>query len=358
MRIYSSFLILIIAFFTSCDDGDIIVTTFEFEEQTFDGMCSDQRNKVLYHINNDDVFETLTIAISNSNFSSENNRLLRETQALSLPLDNNTVAPVTIALTGNNEIVYRTYDAAVPNDYFCRDIPPSSPRVIQEYRSVGGEVIINTGVRYTSSNRGMDHDNDGIPSTEEGMNNLQDTDGDGIPDYLDTDDDGDNVLTSIERQVQVEDPTEGEFPDTDDDGTPNYLDPDDDGDGVPTRREITADQQEPNRVQNDAGNMPRYLDRFTTIAYEGPIEFSVVNEIPVSYSSVVEVRNLKLRNQGGDGEEISFTEKGLGIFNSGTVAIPITGNGDGEEDPDEGEENPDEGTEDENEDNNGNGEEG
>lgn len=343
MRLYSTLLMLVLTLLTSCDDGDIVITTFDFEEEAFDGMCSSQRNKVLYHINNGDVFETLTIQLSNNAFSTEEGRLIREAQNLSLPLNNNTIETIRIPLTGNNEIIYRTYDATVPNDYFCRDIPPSTPRVLQEYRSVGGEIVITTSFQYNT----QDHDGDGIPSVEEGMATLQDTDGDGIPDYLDADDDGDNVPTSIERQIRVDNPTEDGYPDSDEDGIPNYLDPDDDNDGIPTRREITAEQQDPTRVINDGGELPRYLDRFTSIRYDGPIEFSVTNNISVSYSSNIEARNLKLRNQGGDSEEISFTEKGFGIFRTGAVSTPISTNGNGEVDPDEDGEPEDEDTEDE-----------
>lgn len=343
MRLYSALLILMLTLFTSCDDGDIIITTFDFEEESFDGMCSSQRDKVLYHINNGDVFETLTIQLNNSAFSTEDGRLVRQAQNLSLPLNSNTIETIRIPLTGNNEIIYRTYDATVPNNYFCRDIPPSTPRVVQEYRSVGGEIVITTSFQYNN----QDHDGDGIPSVEEGMATLQDTDGDGIPDYLDADDDGDNVPTSIERQIRVDNPTEDGYPDTDGDGIPNYLDPDDDGDGIPTRREITAEEQDPTRVFDENGNLPRYLAVLSNERYDGPIEFSVPNNISVSYSSNIEARNLKLRNQGGDSEEISFTEKGFGIYTSGAVSTPININGNGEEvDPDEDGEPEDEDTED------------
>ncbi len=75
-----------------------------------------------------------------------------------------------------------------------------------------------------------DHDRDGVPTWIEDINKdfrplNDDTDGDGIPDYLDTDDDGDNILTNDE--IRDED---GEiaidYPDADNDDTPDYLDPD------------------------------------------------------------------------------------------------------------------------------------
>ncbi len=63
---------------------------------------------------------------------------------------------------------------------------------------------------------------DGIPTQLE--MSRGDTDGDGIPDYMDADDDGDCVPTSVE---------EGRG-DSDGDGIPDYLDYDDDNDGIPT----------------------------------------------------------------------------------------------------------------------------
>ena len=60
-----------------------------------------------------------------------------------------------------------------------------------------------------------DQDCDGNPS------DALDFDGDGIPDYLDTDDDNDGLSTLLKG-----------LKDTDGDGTPDYHDTDDDNDGV------------------------------------------------------------------------------------------------------------------------------
>lgn len=129
-----SCLIVMLFFLASCDDGDIIVTTFDFEEETFN-LCGKGRDKFLYHVNNDDVFETLTLQLNSPNFAIEDNALVVSEEIIRIPL------------TGNNIITYRTYDATVPtgrNAYFCTLNPPPTPRVIQEYRSVGGTVIIRT----------------------------------------------------------------------------------------------------------------------------------------------------------------------------------------------------------------------
>ncbi len=60
---------------------------------------------------------------------------------------------------------------------------------------------------------------------------YRDSDYDGIPDYLDTDDDGDGILTLLEVDLEAED-FESRLIDLDNDGIPNYLDKDDDGDGI------------------------------------------------------------------------------------------------------------------------------
>jgi len=73
-----------------------------------------------------------------------------------------------------------------------------------------------------------DHDNDGVTSIQEGVSRVnsnldQDTDDDNISDYLDTDDDGDTILTRDEIKVD----SEGNFVSflyTDEDEIPDHLD--------------------------------------------------------------------------------------------------------------------------------------
>lgn len=73
-----------------------------------------------------------------------------------------------------------------------------------------------------------DTDGDGIPDWLERPGDRDaDTDRDGIPNHLDEDDDGDGISTKEESDV-----------DTDSDGIPDYLDEDDDNDGVPTKDEL------------------------------------------------------------------------------------------------------------------------
>lgn len=120
-----------------------------------------------------------------------------------------------------------------------------------------------------------DADGDGVPDTTEG---LIDTDGDGIPDFLDIvtggnplggDSDGDGVVDATECAV---------YPycaDTDGDSIPNYADSDDDNDSLLTSFELGAgggvspddsdgdtvfDYLEPNNFDNDADGTFNHLD--------------------------------------------------------------------------------------------------
>ena len=84
----------------------------------------------------------------------------------------------------------------------------------------------------------LDSDGDGIPDSVEG---VVDTDGDGIPNYLDLDSDSDGIPDSIETAA-----------DADSDGLGNYIDLDSDGDGIPDAVETAAD------FDNDG--IPNFLD--------------------------------------------------------------------------------------------------
>jgi len=295
--------LFLLAVFTSCNDGDIIVTSFDFENQEL-SVCGEGTSKVLYNINNENIFETISFTLSSSQLSNLDN-----------VLTTNTGQPISLPLTGSNEIIYRTYDGTVPNNYFCGVIPPSSPKVEEEFKSVGGTVVISTIARDET-----DHDKDGILSVDEGVNEAnggRDTDRDGIPDYLDLDDDGDNVKTSVEIVNAGDDPTAGGYRDSDGDGIPNYMDPDDDEDGVLSKLEVTEANQDPASNFNEGG-IPKYLDLFSTDSFN-EVDFVIENKIPVRFRSSIDIQNLKLKNQGGDGEEISFTTYNLGFFNSASV---------------------------------------
>jgi hypothetical protein len=93
----------------------------------------------------------------------------------------------------------------------------------------------------------QDSDGDGVSDFLERSSGDVDTDGDGVPNHLDDDDDGDGIATSLERNL-----------DTDVDGIPDYLDEDDDGDGKLTKVELAAVGGA--SVDTDGDGTPDYLD--------------------------------------------------------------------------------------------------
>jgi outer membrane protein OmpA-like peptidoglycan-associated protein len=89
-----------------------------------------------------------------------------------------------------------------------------------------------------------DSDRDGILDDTEG---LGDTDGDGVPDFQDTDSDNDGIPDSAEAGPVPDNPV-----DTDGDGLPDYTDTDSDNDGISDEIEGTNDY--------DNDGIPDYID--------------------------------------------------------------------------------------------------
>lgn len=113
-----------------------------------------------------------------------------------------------------------------------------------------------------------DQDLDGIYSLYEdinGDNNFEndDTDGDQKPNYTDSDDDNDGLLTIYENADPNGDGNPADAVDTDGDNTPDYLDNDDDGDGILTALEEpdpNSDGNPEDAVDSDGDAIPDYLD--------------------------------------------------------------------------------------------------
>ena len=227
----------------SCDDGDVITFELEFDE-TFN-TCGES-NLVVYKTKNTPS-ESLSIAINN----------LTIEDLLEVGDDN------TLVLSKTGAFNYRTYsNETLPSNLFCNDIPPADIKILQDYN--------DASVNATFSAVLVEDDQDGILAALEDINGNgdltdDDTDGDGLPNYIDADDDGDNILTKNEAPDPNNDTILDDALDTDADGIPNYLDADDDGDGINTRDEETdsQDQNPGNDVTNsDVG--ADYLNKDVT----------------------------------------------------------------------------------------------
>jgi len=230
---------VLISLFSSCDDGDLIVTSFDFEDQELQ-VCGGESSVVFFKINND-AQESLAL-----NIASTSEIFLQE----DIP---------DIQLSSTNFVSYRKFNGDVSASYFCASVPPVAPQVTVEYLAESGSAILNNIL--------ILDDQDGIPEEVErsqiaGV--IIDTDNDGIPNYYDFDDDGDNVPTILELNSANDDGDDNPLTpvkDTDGDGIPDYLDTDDDGDGILTINESTDGNINPlDDVNDDTSGLPDFLN--------------------------------------------------------------------------------------------------
>ncbi len=204
----------------SCDDGDIIDYELNFD----DSYTACENSYLVLYKTKENPSESLSVVVSDFTLN----------DILTVDETTNTFEGK-FNLSSTNVFNYITYsNASLPSNLFCSDIPSSEINITNNYKSISG-----TGTILTI--RSQD-DNDGIPAELEDINGNgdltdDDSDLDGIPNYLDADDDGDNVLTKEEEPDPNKDGDISDAKDTDADGIPDYLDDDDDGDGVLTRYE-------------------------------------------------------------------------------------------------------------------------
>ncbi|MCW9036388.1 hypothetical protein [Altibacter sp.] len=215
--------LLMVTCLTSCDDGDVIVTTFNFEDANLQ-LCGEPGSYVFFKINSSTA-ESLSLQLSTTE------TLFLESETIDFNLD------------ASNVVNYRTYSEAITSSYFCSNVPPTSPTVTIEYLATSGVATLITTT--------LLNDND---SVEEDPESMVDTDNDGLLNYYDFDDDGDNVPTAVEIGPDPDNPQN-----TDGDALPDYLDTDDDNDGILTRNEAGGGL-DPTQMITDPTVGPDYLN--------------------------------------------------------------------------------------------------
>lgn len=328
-------LIITSCFLGSCDDGDLIVTSFEFDEADLK-LCSgiDENSFVFFKINTE-----LNEAISYNFISPEYN----ETES--------TENPLTFTISeNNNQLVYRQFNQSIEDDYYCNTIPDSDISVINEIRSLAGIAEINVEVVNQDDEDGIpafDDDPEQTPFEVEDLNgdgNVEndDTDGDGIWNYIDQDDDNDNILTSAELSNGIAD--DDRYRDTDEDGIPdyrdedddndgiktidedvdgsgtagnddtdgdgifNYRDDDDDGDGILTKNEVLNEGDNPRNYDADGDGIPEYLDTNSSddVVPEALKDTLIGNIFKITYRSRLSVFNLEFEENQNSFEDDFF----------------------------------------------------
>jgi hypothetical protein len=257
--------ITIFSLFIQCDDGDFDVPSFVFENNI--DYCGDL---IIYNIGQDDS-EALILDISQTNDNDEFFKTEWSDKEYNL----------------TDKIYYRVFNDVVSSNYFCQEIPPSSPNIINEWMG-SGKLIVNNTI--------IEDDKDGIEELDHTVN----SDDDDIPNYLDIDDDNDGILTKDEI-VDIDGDTVFETIDTDGDQIPNHLDPDDDGDDIPTLNELTSD--------TDGDEIPDYLDNTTTELQTA--RTLATNKHNLQYTMSFVIENMSLINSNGNA--INYTNYEYGV---------------------------------------------
>lgn len=119
---------LLLCLTISCGDGDLQIETIDFDSvslQFCDTPLPDSSN-LLFKVNGT---ESLILELQNGVL---NNGVVGET------------VTTESAVPGQSKITYRVFDDAVTQSYFCDEVPPVSPIVLQEIEAQDGMVVIET----------------------------------------------------------------------------------------------------------------------------------------------------------------------------------------------------------------------
>lgn len=115
-----------LSFLISCDDGDLQIETIDFDSIAIQD-CGDidvGKINVLFKINEN---EALILTLPNGILKNE----ISETD-------------ITSIVPSASKISYRIFSDKVTQNYFCDEIPLTTPTVLEEVEAEGGSVLIAT----------------------------------------------------------------------------------------------------------------------------------------------------------------------------------------------------------------------
>ncbi len=283
--------LLLVSILISCDDGDIIITGFEFDNAPLEICNGSAENEFVFFKINTANNEAISFNFVNSTYL---DTIVTET-------------PIIIDLSENmGSLIYRQFNIPITNDYYCSNVPSSDIVVTEQLRAISGIAQINVQIA-------TEDDQDGVPAEDEDLNgngNLDDddTDGDGIPNYKDQDDDDDNILTSVELEnglLENDDPR-----DTDEDGIPDYLDEDDDNDGTPTINEDIDGDGNPRNDNTDAADdddVFNYLDPDTSERNDNVTPSPDNTTVLTTYRTTVDINTIIFDGDNENFEDDNFS---------------------------------------------------
>lgn len=116
-------LFFVILFAFSCNDGDLDISSFEFEDEV--NICG-TTNYTLYRLSTNEQREALIVTLTDQQIRK----------------DEDLVIPVSITSTGAYTVTYRLFDASLTDSYFCASVPPVEPKVLKDWRGVAGTIFV------------------------------------------------------------------------------------------------------------------------------------------------------------------------------------------------------------------------
>ena len=124
------FFILIVFLTLSCDDGNIDISGFEFEEKV--NVCQDGPKYTLYRLSDNGHKEALIVTLTEDQIKNSEDQVL----------------PVKVTPGGPYLVSDRVFDDEVTSDYFCSIIPPAKPVVVRDYVGLSGNILVENNPVY------------------------------------------------------------------------------------------------------------------------------------------------------------------------------------------------------------------
>ncbi len=111
---------------TSCDDGDLVFESLNFEEVSMQ-KCEDK--ELYYKVNDKELLVVNLTSTTGEPLINDNLQIGDELEVLT---------------STTNQIIYRLYDSSLSNqNVLCADVPPANPQVVDEYVSENnGSIMI------------------------------------------------------------------------------------------------------------------------------------------------------------------------------------------------------------------------
>ena len=125
MKKYAA-LLLFALFLNGCDDGDLTVDEIDFADVQESSACDPLTNTLIYKLKSQ---EALLLQLPQG-------AIINDQGTYTYTIDANG--------KGSYRVVYRAYDGTVAKDNICGAIPPTTPKVTEEWNAVEGLIEIAT----------------------------------------------------------------------------------------------------------------------------------------------------------------------------------------------------------------------